>query len=146
MGLAVNDYSDIAVFQPVVNGVGGNLVAIFASRLSTALHKTGTQGTQAFWAPKKWYLYPIQTFVSKSSNTFNAPNNLLFILIKSRNFTRPGSQDGCDSSISSYTRSHDLFFHDRADQKASTRSHKSSNPVGRVYFILFRNINVASNN
>jgi hypothetical protein len=29
MGLATKNYADIAAFQPVVNGVGGNLVAIF---------------------------------------------------------------------------------------------------------------------
>lgn len=34
----------IAVFQPVINGVGGNLVAIQASRLSTALHQVSIPG------------------------------------------------------------------------------------------------------
>lgn len=32
-------FEGIAVFQPVINGVGGNLVAVQASRISTALHK-----------------------------------------------------------------------------------------------------------
>lgn len=68
MGFAVDVYEDIAVFQPVVNGVGGNLVAIFASRLSTALHRTSTQGTQALWAPDRWYRYPFDTFFSKKSS------------------------------------------------------------------------------
>ena len=67
MGFAVRVYKDIAVFQPVANGVGGNLVAIFASRLSTALHSTSVQGTQAEWAPKKWFYYPYDTFFGKSS-------------------------------------------------------------------------------
>jgi solute carrier family 41 len=53
MGLATTNYTDIAAFQPVVNGVGGNLVAIFASRLSTALHRTSTQGSKPSWSPKK---------------------------------------------------------------------------------------------
>jgi solute carrier family 41 len=53
MGLATTNYTDIAAFQPVVNGVGGNLVAIFASRLSTALHRTSTQGCKPSWSPKK---------------------------------------------------------------------------------------------
>ena len=68
MGFAVSAYADIAVFQPVVNGVGGNLVAIFASRLSTVLHLTSTQGTAALWSPKKWYSYPYDTFFGKKSN------------------------------------------------------------------------------
>ena len=35
---AVAKFSGIAVFQPVFNGVGGNLVAVQASRISTYLH------------------------------------------------------------------------------------------------------------
>ena len=35
---AVNKFNGIAVFQPVFNGVGGNLVAVQASRISTYLH------------------------------------------------------------------------------------------------------------
>jgi solute carrier family 41 len=35
---AVNKFRGIAVFQPVFNGVGGNLVAVQASRISTHLH------------------------------------------------------------------------------------------------------------
>ncbi len=68
MGYAVVLYADIAVFQPVVNGVGGNLVAIFASRLSTALHSTSDQGTKASWAPKRWYSYAYDTYLAKASN------------------------------------------------------------------------------
>ena len=38
-------YKGIAVFQPVINGVGGNLVAVQASRLSTWLHQHGRPGS-----------------------------------------------------------------------------------------------------
>ncbi|XP_012227281.1 solute carrier family 41 member 1-like [Linepithema humile] len=44
----ISSYKGIAVFQLVINGVGGNLVAVQASRISTSLHKdynTGVQGT-----------------------------------------------------------------------------------------------------
>ncbi|XP_059165541.1 solute carrier family 41 member 1-like isoform X2 [Physella acuta] len=37
-------YDGIAVFQPVINGVGGNLAAVHASRISTSLHQTGRPG------------------------------------------------------------------------------------------------------
>lgn len=37
-------FSRLPVFQPVVNGVGGNLVAVQASRLSTSLHRNGKPG------------------------------------------------------------------------------------------------------
>jgi solute carrier family 41 len=36
---------DIALFQPVICGVGGNLVAVQASRLSTLLHRSEPRGT-----------------------------------------------------------------------------------------------------
>lgn len=35
---AVTKFEGIAVFQPVFNGVGGNLVAVQASRISSYLH------------------------------------------------------------------------------------------------------------
>ena len=35
---AVTKFRGIAVFQPLFNGVGGNLVAVQASRISTYLH------------------------------------------------------------------------------------------------------------
>lgn len=44
----ISSYKGIAVFQLVINGVGGNLVAVQASRISTSLHKdyhTGVQGS-----------------------------------------------------------------------------------------------------
>lgn len=37
-------FEGIAVFQPVINGVGGNLVAVHSSRISTALHKEAELG------------------------------------------------------------------------------------------------------
>ena len=40
----VSVYKGIAVFQPVINGVGGNLVAVQASRLSTWLHQRSQLG------------------------------------------------------------------------------------------------------
>ncbi|XP_065067379.1 solute carrier family 41 member 1-like [Rhopilema esculentum] len=40
----VERYHGIAVFNPVVNGVGGNLVAVQASRISTSLHRVSVLG------------------------------------------------------------------------------------------------------
>ncbi|KAI1290945.1 Solute carrier family 41 member 2 [Halotydeus destructor] len=45
LDVAVSRFSGIAVFQPVINGVGGNLVAVQASRISTYMHKRATLGT-----------------------------------------------------------------------------------------------------
>lgn len=42
----ISSYKGIAVFQLVFNGVGGNLVAVQASRISTSLHKDYHIGVQ----------------------------------------------------------------------------------------------------
>lgn len=81
MGFAVSNYADIAVFQPVVNGVGGNLVAIYASRLSTVLHQTSTIGQKADWAPTKWYHYPYDTFFTKKNPESRAALVLVFLAL-----------------------------------------------------------------
>ncbi|KAJ7381776.1 hypothetical protein OS493_039082, partial [Desmophyllum pertusum] len=46
LDFAVDKYRGIAVFNPVMNGVGGNLVAVQASRLSTGLHQLGKPGQE----------------------------------------------------------------------------------------------------
>ncbi|PSN55408.1 Solute carrier family 41 member 1 [Blattella germanica] len=47
LDMMVSRFEGIAVFQPVINGVGGNLVAVQASRISTALHRDAELGTLA---------------------------------------------------------------------------------------------------
>uniref|UniRef100_A0A914X1T6 SLC41A/MgtE integral membrane domain-containing protein n=1 Tax=Plectus sambesii TaxID=2011161 RepID=A0A914X1T6_9BILA len=44
--IAIRRFHDtaIAAFQPLINGIGGNLVSVQASRLSTALHRTSNMG------------------------------------------------------------------------------------------------------
>ncbi|CAG2053076.1 unnamed protein product [Timema podura] len=44
LDFTVANFKGIAVFQPVINGVGGNLVAVQASRISTSLHKDSRLG------------------------------------------------------------------------------------------------------
>jgi len=51
---AVNKFKGIAVFQPVFNGVGGNLTAVQASRISTYLHTKSTLGTLPKSDSKIW--------------------------------------------------------------------------------------------
>jgi cation transporter-like permease len=36
----VETYSNFSLFDPVINGVGGNIAAVHAARLSTSLHLT----------------------------------------------------------------------------------------------------------
>jgi len=53
----------VAIFQPVVNGVAGNLVAIQASKLSTYLHQVSTIGHLPL--DTRICLSPITVFFSK---------------------------------------------------------------------------------
>lgn len=40
----INSYNGSEVFQPVINGIGGNLVSVQASRMSTMLHQSSIMG------------------------------------------------------------------------------------------------------
>lgn len=44
LDFTVSTFKGVAVFQLVINGVGGNLVAVQASRISTELHRLATPG------------------------------------------------------------------------------------------------------
>lgn len=56
-------YKDLAVYQPVINGVGGNLASVQASRLSTELHKDNELGTLPPTA--RICISPLDAFFSK---------------------------------------------------------------------------------
>ena len=55
-------YPDIAVFQPVINGVAGNLVGIQASRISTDLHRSSSLGQLPAGAASCNLVNPLMTF------------------------------------------------------------------------------------
>jgi len=38
LDLADQRYTGVALYQPVINGIGGNIVSVQASRISTQLH------------------------------------------------------------------------------------------------------------
>ncbi|XP_048462622.1 solute carrier family 41 member 3 [Rhincodon typus] len=48
------NFEGVAVFTPVINGVGGNLVAIQASRISTSLHLWSVPGVLPRRMWQKW--------------------------------------------------------------------------------------------
>lgn len=41
---AVNQFTGFVVFQPIINGIGGNLVSVQASKMSTFLHQSSIVG------------------------------------------------------------------------------------------------------
>ena len=69
---AISQYNGITSYQPVINGVGGNLVSIYASRLSTEISRDASSfGKWAKWAPKRSYSYVYHTFCGKKSNRYS---------------------------------------------------------------------------
>jgi solute carrier family 41 len=79
LDFAVSRYERIAMFQPVINGVGGNLVAVQASRLSTFLHRQGSPGVLP--TGYKVLVSPIKAFFSKSDNNVKTAQILLLMAI-----------------------------------------------------------------
>ncbi|NWZ72535.1 S41A1 protein, partial [Acrocephalus arundinaceus] len=72
------NFAGMAVFTPVINGVGGNLVAVQASRISTYLHMSGVPGDSPGTAPRKCPS-PCSTFFSSDVNSRSA--RVLFLLV-----------------------------------------------------------------
>uniref|UniRef100_A0A8D0BSH7 Solute carrier family 41 member n=1 Tax=Salvator merianae TaxID=96440 RepID=A0A8D0BSH7_SALMN len=72
------NFAGMAVFTPVINGVGGNLVAVQASRISTYLHMNGMPGESSETAPRKCPS-PCSTFFSSDVNSRSA--RVLFLLV-----------------------------------------------------------------
>lgn len=87
----VSRFEGIAVFQPVINGVGGNLVAVQASRISTALHKEAELGILASENNKDEdnviFISPVTGFCGKSMHARTTrvlmamviPGHLIFV-------------------------------------------------------------------
>lgn len=76
----VSRFENLTVFQPVINGVGGNLVAVQASRISTALHKQAELGTLLIppgHAHPVIFVTPIANFFGKGNDT-TVPYEFLF--------------------------------------------------------------------
>ncbi|XP_062977451.1 solute carrier family 41 member 3 isoform X1 [Elgaria multicarinata webbii] len=80
------NFEGMAVFTPVINGVGGNLVAIQASRISTFLHFWSMPGVLPHKLRQHWP-NPCTTFFSSGVNSKSArvlmllviPGHLLFL-------------------------------------------------------------------
>ncbi|OXB82993.1 UNVERIFIED_CONTAM: hypothetical protein H355_001336 [Colinus virginianus] len=72
------NFEGMAVFTPVINGVGGNLVAIQASRISTFLHFWSMPGVLPYKMRQNWP-NPFTTFFSSEVNSKSA--RVLFLLV-----------------------------------------------------------------
>lgn len=68
MDKAEQQFAQLALYQPVINGVGGNLVSVLASRIATALHRDATPGVLPGLLPgvpgSPWKT-PLEVFMGK---------------------------------------------------------------------------------
>ncbi|KRY49931.1 Solute carrier family 41 member 2 [Trichinella britovi] len=89
LGRSVTQFKGIAVFQPIINGIGGNLVAIQASRISTYLHKNEKLGKVASYLRGRRTANPFWVFFGKQPHitaawvllSFVGPGHAFFALI-----------------------------------------------------------------
>ncbi|XP_035216502.1 solute carrier family 41 member 1-like isoform X1 [Stegodyphus dumicola] len=79
LDLAIAKFKGIAVFQPVINGVGGNLVAVQSSRISTYLHQKSEMGTLPLTDPKIC-INPFTAFFGKGAHARSGRVLLLMAL------------------------------------------------------------------
>ncbi|KHN81495.1 Solute carrier family 41 member 1 [Toxocara canis] len=63
---AIKRFPQIAVFQPVINGVGGNLAAVHASRLATFFHQNSSLGVLPYeWSLQRFFSFKRAFFSSE---------------------------------------------------------------------------------
>ncbi|XP_017371485.1 solute carrier family 41 member 3 isoform X2 [Cebus imitator] len=77
--IAKQQYKGMAIFTPVISGVGGNLVAIQTSRISTYLHMWSTPGVLPLQM-KKFWPNPCSTFCTSEINSMSARVLLLLVV------------------------------------------------------------------
>ncbi|XP_060036253.1 solute carrier family 41 member 3 isoform X2 [Erinaceus europaeus] len=77
--ISKQQYKGMAIFTPIICGVGGNLVAIQTGRISTYLHMCSTPGVLPLWM-KKFWPNPCSTFCTSEVNSMSA-RVLLFLVV-----------------------------------------------------------------
>ncbi|XP_023071049.1 solute carrier family 41 member 3 isoform X2 [Piliocolobus tephrosceles] len=77
--ISKQQYKGMAVFTPIICGVGGNLVAIQTSRISTYLHMWSAPGVLPLQM-KKFWPNPCSTFCTSEINSMSARVLLLLVV------------------------------------------------------------------
>lgn len=67
LDMAVELFNGYEIFQPIINGIGGNLVSVQASRISTMFHKTAIKGFIP--AHTKQWVSPFSALISGGTVT-----------------------------------------------------------------------------
>nr|CAI5852704.1 unnamed protein product [Callosobruchus analis] len=79
LDFTVSQYKGVAVFQLVINGVGGNLVAVQASRISTELHRYGPPGHLP--SHMKMCINPCFAFCDKGETSHAGTAKILMLMV-----------------------------------------------------------------
>lgn len=79
LDFTVSKYKGVAVFQLVINGIGGNLVAVQASRLSTELHATSVLGRLPH--DRKVFITPWEAFCDAHDNHAATARMLMLMVV-----------------------------------------------------------------
>uniref|UniRef100_A0A5S6R3I5 SLC41A/MgtE integral membrane domain-containing protein n=1 Tax=Trichuris muris TaxID=70415 RepID=A0A5S6R3I5_TRIMR len=78
LGYSIRKFEGIAVYQPVINGLGGNLVAVQASRMSTYLHKHCKPTVLPDYAKDRICWKPFHVLFGNNPHSVSARALLLF--------------------------------------------------------------------
>ncbi|XP_060537230.1 solute carrier family 41 member 1-like [Cylas formicarius] len=79
LDFTVSQYKGVAVFQLVINGVGGNLVAVQASRISTELHRRGKPGKLP--SHMQVCISPCSAFCDKKETSHGGTAQMLMLMV-----------------------------------------------------------------
>ncbi|ENN81081.1 hypothetical protein D910_02617 [Dendroctonus ponderosae] len=79
LDFTVSQYKGVAVFQLVINGVGGNLVAVQASRISTELHSKGNLGELP--SHMQVCISPCDAFCDNKKTSHTGTANMLMLMV-----------------------------------------------------------------
>ncbi|KYQ52736.1 Solute carrier family 41 member 2 [Trachymyrmex zeteki] len=91
----IDSYKGSEVFQPVINGIGGNLVSVQASRMSTMMHQSSILGilpSQSKICVTPWHALLVGSIYAKTARLLLAmavPGQLIFVFVA--NALNPGN-------------------------------------------------------
>ncbi|XP_034138060.1 solute carrier family 41 member 2-like [Drosophila guanche] len=87
LGSSVEQFGGFAIFSPIINGIGGNLVCVQTSNMGTILYKRSKLGqlpkdTRIFEWPHRVYFYgTVYSHVSRILIILSIPGNLILVYI-----------------------------------------------------------------
>ncbi|EDV43640.1 uncharacterized protein Dana_GF16424 [Drosophila ananassae] len=87
LSFTVDDFRGIAVFSPIINGIGGNMVSVQSSNMGSILHQRSELGqvpedTRILeWPHRVYYLGTIYSRVSRILIAISVPGNVILVYV-----------------------------------------------------------------